>query len=238
MKKVFLTAAVMIALLAPRSAQPTTWASVKKACPVCGHQVAGHSPASYGSYIYRWASKQYLIFWPWTDGHFWWLCTRCGYAALGGDFPKLTAKQKSAVQLHVKGKWRKPKSINFGTKMRQAEACYKHRGKKPKFWITFYRALAWNFKGSKPKTAALYRGKAVKLMAQQLTKKGLDGRTRKELNYLLGEFYRIDGKRPKAITHLKKALKIKWAVGGKVSAGGNNYVNDLIKASLRKLKVK
>lgn len=238
MKRLLLAAALSAAMLVPSSGRPTTWSAVKKTCPACSNQVAGHSPASYGSYIYRWPSKVYLVFWPWTDGHFWWLCTKCGFAALGGDFNKLTPKAKKAILAHVKSKWRKPKTVAFGTKMRQAEACYRQRGKKPDFWITFYRALAWNFESSDRKAAADYRKKALALMEAKLAQKGLDGRTRKELTYLVGEFHRRAGKRNKAVGLLNAALKIKWAVGGKFSSGGNDYVNDLINESLKKLGIK
>ena len=230
--------AFLATLFFTEAAYATTWAPKTKRCPVCGHKVSGRVPASWGSYVYRWPSKVHLIFWPRTARQFFWMCPKCGYAAMLSDFSKLTPKNKKKMKTQVQSKWRRPKNITFKLKMLQAKKCYGLRDKKIKFWIEYYRTLALNFEKIDKKQAARFRKKALGLRKKRLKKPNHKQAKQKALHYLIGEYLRSKKKKKKAKKHLETAKKTLWKKKGKANKGANKYIDDLIDESLKKLKRK
>ena len=66
-----------ILLLPAFSPARTTWVDKEVDCPVCETKNTFQTPASWGSYIYRWASKYQYIFWPTTHRNFIYTCSSC-----------------------------------------------------------------------------------------------------------------------------------------------------------------
>lgn len=137
-------------LAVPVQGFSTTWASVEETCPVCGKKIALESIASYGSYIYNWASKQQLVFWPDTDNYGVWFCTHCHYAALMGDFAGLPEEAVDRVREAIDAARQEQEGSQYAEipilyRLRMAQVAYEARGGSTDyFWCRFHRILGYH----------------------------------------------------------------------------------------------
>jgi hypothetical protein len=172
----------------------TTLIRVEKVDPVSGAEVEVHEVASCGSYIYHWASKYDMVFWPMIAEQWIWFSPQSGYAAFGDDFEKLKGTDKEKVTAWLAEHYdpgAKPKAHE--EKLLWLENIYRQRKMDDEFWCYYYRLMAYFYseKGygkRDPKKSLEYVKKALPLL-HRLEGKRHSGFEGIEILFLLGEYY-------------------------------------------------
>ncbi len=201
------------------SAHAITWGSVETTDPMTGDKVTAQEPESAGGYIYFRPSKFDLVFWPFTDENWIWFSPKTGYASFGGDFDKLSDREKQHLSKWLKANYdprRKPESHT--SKLAWLERVYGQRKMDENFWSYFYRLMAYIYRDDEQKSLE-YVNKAIPLLQKALDAKPR-GIRRIEVLYLLGEYSRRTGQDGTAHEYFRQVKSEKYEdKDGKVMAG-------------------
>ena len=187
----------------------------KTVCPVCDKEISVLEWGSYGSYIYERESKYDLIYFPYDDPRFIWMCAHCGYAQVKKYFTDLSRKEKSRLKDFLSTRWepRSPNDISIKTpddtsvietRFNQAILVNKFLEKDDDFWAWFNRVLIYHYRKINPDKAKAFAIAEIKLLQK---KKGKFELPEKNRSYLLGEYNRLIGNNELARKHFYHALK-------------------------------
>jgi len=184
-------------------------------CPVCDKEIAVLGVVSFGSYVYEYESKYDLIFFPYDDPGFIWMCPHCGYAQAAKYFTVLSQKEKNRLKDFLSAKW-KPASPNdisikgpndvsaIETRFNQAILVNKFLEKDDNFWAWFNRVLIFHYRKidtEKAKTLAIVERELLQ------KNKGEFESPKKQRAYLLGEYNRLIGDNKLAQKYFYQALE-------------------------------
>jgi len=175
-------------------------------CPVCKEQISVLELVSWGSYIYDWPSKYDLIYAPYNDPQFVWICPQCGYAQVAKYFSDISQDQSESLKAFLGSQW-KPKSpndITADTRFEQAILVNKFLEKDEDFWTWFYRVLICYYRQADPERAKDYARAEIELLMKN---KGHFEIPEKSREYLLGEYNRLVGNDDLARRYLIRALR-------------------------------
>lgn len=167
---------------------------VKKVDPVSGAEVKVHEVASYSSYMFHWASKYDLIFWPMIAEQWIWFSPQSGYAAFGNDFEKLKGTDKEKVTSWLSEHYHPgTKQKTHEEKLLWLENIYRQRKMDDHFWCYYYRLMAYfyserGYGKSDPKKSLEYVKKALPLL-HRLEGQRHSGFEGIKIHFLLGEYY-------------------------------------------------
>jgi hypothetical protein len=185
-------------------------------CPVCEKEIAVLRVGSFGSYIFERESKYDLIYFPYDDPRFIWMCAHCGYAQASKDFDDLSRKEKRRLKDFLSTRW-EPKSPNdisiespndfsvIETRFNQAILVNKFLEKDDDFWAWFNRVLIFHYRKINPDKAKNFATVEIELLKKN---KGRFQAPAKNRAYLIGEYNRLIGKNELARKHFYKALKV------------------------------
>jgi hypothetical protein len=191
-------------------AMATTWADSKIDCPVCQKQIEVKEVASFGTYIYRWASRLQMLFWPFTDDASLYFCRHCHAAWLMGDLQQLTEKQRQQIAKAIEPRRAKQAAVPYtevplAYRLDMAELTYQQIGENDFFWNHFYRVKGYHLDA--PKTVD--EAKRARLKSLEITERMLRGELdqaqHKELLLTKGSMLYLTGKRDAALQTLKRA---------------------------------
>lgn len=209
------------------TANAITWVSVEKTDPITGDKVTVQKPGSFGTYIYSWPSKFDLVFWPLTDENWIWFCPKSGYASFGGDFDKLSDREKEHLSKWLKENYdpsRKPETHE--SKLAWLERVYGQRERDEQFWGHFYRLMVYTYRDDEQKSLE-YVKKAMPLLQKALDAKPR-GIRRIEVLYLLGEYSRRTGQDEKAREYFRQVKAEKYEDGDGKEKVGHPYFLELV----------
>lgn len=194
-------------VIALSDAKATTWADETVEDPVAaGEKCDVQVPASSGSYIYSWESKYDQVFWPLTDHAGLWFCQKSGFIAFIGDFDKISASERSAIQDHLQKHYSGSASIQ--QKLKLLEELYALRKKDDKFRNMLLRVLArWYQDLEDYERANSYRAQALEEILVAL-KTPLPDQVRLEYVYVACNYEVFLGRRTasECIPEVEKAL--------------------------------
>lgn len=185
-------------------------------CPVCEKEITVLRVGSFGSYIYERESKYDLIYFPYDDPRFIWMCAYCGYGQVSKDFDDLSPKEKRKLKDFLSTRW-EPASPNdifiespndfsvIETRFNQAILVNKFLEKDDDFWAWFNRVLIFHYRKINPEKAKNFATVEIELLKKN---KGRFEAPAKKRAYLLGEYNRLIGENKLARKHLYKALKV------------------------------
>jgi hypothetical protein len=194
----------------------TTVGNWNTLCPVCEKEITVLRVGSFGSYIFEWESKYDLIYFPYDDPEFIWMCAHCGYAQAAKDFDDLSRKEKRKLKDFLSTRW-EPASPNdisiespndfsvIETRLNQAILVNKFLEKDDDFWAWFNRVLIFHYRKINPDKAKNFATVEIELLKKN---KGQFQAPAKNRAYLLGEYNRLIGKNELARKHFYKALKV------------------------------
>ena len=185
------------------TAHAITWGPVEKTDPVTGDKVTVQEPDSYGGYIYFRPSKFDLVFWPFTDENWIWFSPKTGYASFGGDFDKLSDREKQHLSKWLKANYdprRKPETHT--SKLAWLERVYGQRKMDKHFWSHFFRLMAYIYRDDEQRSLE-YVNKAIPLLQKALDANP-QGVRRIEVLYLLGEYSRRTRQKEKAREYFRR----------------------------------
>ena len=188
----------------------------KHLCPVCEKQITCLEIGSFGSYIYDRESKYDLIYFPYDDPRFIWMCPHCGYAQAAKYFADLSHKEKDKLKNFLSTSWEpaSPNDISIKApndisaiemRFNQAILVNKFLEKNDDFWAWFNRVLIFHYREIDPNKAKTFARNEIKLLQKG---KGKFDDPQKSRAYLLGEYNRLIGNSKLARKHLYQALKI------------------------------
>ncbi len=218
---------ILIFLFSANFAEAITWVPVKKKDPFTDDEVTVYQSMSFGSYIYKSPSKFDLIFWPWTDEEWIWLCPKSGYASFAIDFDKLTNQEKEQLEKWLKENYdplNPPKTHE--EKLFWLEKVYAQRNVSEEFWLIFYRLMAFICHYDQQKSLE-YVKKALPLLEKKL-KEPIEGIRRIEVLYLLGEYNRRIGQEEKAVKYFNQVKKEKYKDKDGTEKIGHPYFLELV----------
>ena len=186
------TAAAFLGLLlglACVTASAITWVETKARDPISRRNVPVQEPASSGSYIYRYAGKEHLVFWPYTDDTWLWFNPKSGYIAFGDDFRELAEDKVAPMRDWLKANYdgTNPPATRL-ERLRWAERVYGQRGMDDDFWFYFYRLMAFEL-AEEPAASLEYVRKAMPYLEKRLAQVEKPN-AHAETLYLLGEYNR------------------------------------------------
>lgn len=123
--------------------------TVRVKCPICGEQNEFYGFVSFGGYVYYYASKFQMVFFPHTYPTALWTCKRCHYTAWAGDFTKIPAEKVAAVRKAVGSAPQIPPFKNYAevpmaARLAMAELVYHEVGTDDLFWSQFYREKGYH----------------------------------------------------------------------------------------------
>ncbi|MFC1597679.1 type IV pilus biogenesis/stability protein PilW [Planctomycetota bacterium] len=216
---VFTMVTLAVALTSPADA--VTWSRTEETCPLCETKGTFWTWASFGSYVSERESKYDMVFFPWDDEAWFWMCRTCGYAQTGGEFSDLTEKQvahlREALAVTVgptvdqKGKEKvsfieslrhipPEDSIPLETRLEQTVRVNELLERDEAFWKHFNRALIYHYRKINPDKARQY-AKSEVLLLEDVTFPD------KKTLYLLGEYHRMLGHKEEASGYFGRALE-------------------------------
>lgn len=185
-------------------------------CPVCEKEITVLRASSFGSYIYERESKYDLIYFPYDDPEFIWMCANCGYSQAAKDFDDLSRKEKRRLKDFLSTRW-EPKSPNdisiespndfsvIETRFNQAILVNKFLEKDDDFWAWFNRVLIFHYRKINPDKAKNFATVEIELLKKN---KGRFEAPAKNRAYLIGEYNRLIGENKLARKYFYKALKV------------------------------
>lgn len=191
----------------------------KRLCPVCEEQITTPEIVSFGGYVYNRESKYDLVYFPYDDPDFIFMCRYCGYAQVAKYFADLSNREKNKLKDFLSANWEPPSPNDIAIKdsndisaiemrLKQAILINKFLEKDDDFWAWFNRVLIFHYRKIDPDKA-----KALAIAEIELLQKG-KGKfealmvAQKNRAYLLGEYYRMIGNTELAQKHLSHAWKI------------------------------
>jgi hypothetical protein len=188
----------------------------KRLCPVCDKEIYVLEWGSFGSYIYDRESKYDLIYFPYDDARFVWMCAHCGYAQVWEYFTDLSRKEKAKLKDYLATSWEpiSPKDISIKTpndisviekRFNQAVLINKFLNRDDDFWAWFNRVLIYHYRRIEPSKAMDLARSEIELLEN---KKGKFDIPLKNRAYLLGEYNRLIGNNDLALKHFYCALKV------------------------------
>jgi hypothetical protein len=203
MKKILLI--LIVALNSIEVSYATMVGEGKEKCPLCGKEVEVVHWASFGSYIYERKSKYDLIYFPFDDPRFIWMCPNCGYAQAYNLFLTLSEKEKKQLREFLADKWKPQNEDNIlpETRFNQAILVNKFLAKDDDFWAWFNRILIYHYRKIDPEKAKQYAQTEIELLKKG--KGDLDDE-KKTRPYLLGEYNRMLGNKELATKYFKQAF--------------------------------
>ncbi len=205
MKKVLLF--LIVALISTNISHATLVGKEKEQCPICEREIEVLHWASFGSYIYERDSKYDLIYFPFDDPRFIWICPNCGYAQTYNLFLKLSEKEKKQLRGFLADKWttQTDDDISSETRFNQAILVNKFLEKDDHFWALFNRILIYHYRKINPEVAKQFAQTEIKLLKRDKGKLEHEEKTRP---YLLGEYNRMLGNNDLAKKYFKQAFDV------------------------------
>ncbi|MCJ7693403.1 MAG: DUF2225 domain-containing protein [Sedimentisphaerales bacterium] len=193
-----------------------TVGETKRSCPVCEEQITVLEIATFGSYIYNRESKYDLIYCPYDDPEFIWMCPYCGYAQVSRYFADLSSEEKNKLKSFLSTRWEpaSPNDISIEApndisaiemRFNQAILVNKFLEKDEDFWAWFNRVLIFHYRKIDPDKAKAFAVDEIELLQKG---KGKFKAPEKSRAYLLGEYNRMVGNSELARKHLSQALKV------------------------------
>ena len=191
----------------------------KRLCPVCEEQVTILEIASFGSYIYDSEPKYDLIYFPYDDPRFIYMCPHCGYAQVAKYFDDLSNRERNKLKDFLSASW-EPASPNeiaiegpndisaIEMRFNQAILVNKFLEKDEDFWAWFNRVLIFHYRRIDPNKAKALAIDEIDLLQKGKGKFEFPMVPKKNRAYLLGEYNRLCGNNELARKHLFQALKI------------------------------
>jgi hypothetical protein len=225
----------------------TTWADIKKKCPICQTEDTYSEIMSYGGYIYEWDSKFQFIFWPDTDEHILYACQKCHFTCRKYDFGRIPADKIGAVKKSLNGTKLSPPDLSKKSKWSHsnaqychipmteriviAERVYRELGKDDEWWCTFYRMKGYHFdEADMSREAEEARKNALNLADKMMADKNNKGKL-KELLLISGSMKHFLGDLAGAEKDFRKALTSPYS-DSKLSSGQakgkEDYLNRLL----------
>ncbi|MHC4062437.1 MAG: DUF2225 domain-containing protein [Planctomycetota bacterium] len=188
----------------------------KASCPLCDSEVAVLRIGSYGSYIYDRECKYDLIYFPYDDPRFVWMCAHCGYAQVAKHFNDLGQKEKKRLRDFLSTRWEpiSPNDISIDTpndtsamqiRFDQATLVNEFLGKDDDFWAWFNRVLIYHYRLINPEKAKALASVEIELLQKN---RGDFEAPAKNRAYLLGEYNRLIGNSDLARKHFADCLKV------------------------------
>lgn len=191
----------------------------KVSCPICEKEIAALKIMSCGSYIYDRECKYDLIYFPYDDPRFIWMCAHCGYAQVAKHFTDLGQKEKKKLRDFLSTRWEptSPNDISIQTpndtsamqiRFDQATVVNKFLGKDDDFWAWFNRVLIYHYRVVNPEKAKALAVAEIELLQKN---RGDFEAPAKNRAYLLGEYNRLIGNSDLARKHFAGCLKVDMA---------------------------
>lgn len=224
----------------------TSWAPVKKECPICGTKGIYYDISSYGSYIYDYPTKYEYIFWPYTDGKSLYTCKKCWFTSFIEDFKEVPQDKHKDIRkfLDSLALWETSGDYNvipMSYRLIVAEHIYQIIGKDDEFWCHFYRVMGYHCADEgKTEQAALARTKALKVAERMLFNMENIG-LNKELYIITGAMKYLLNDKLGALRDFKQAQKLTYEKAGldKESLENMNlYLSYLINGYIAKIEKK
>ena len=213
----------------------TLVSNVQSLCPVCNKEISVLVWASFGSYIYERESKYDLIYFPYDDPRFIWMCKHCGYAQVKKYFTDLSQEEKGRLKEFLSSRWQsksqndisieEPNDISaIEARLSQAILINKFLKKDDEFWAWFNRVLIFHYRRINPDKAKTIAEAEIELLKNN---RGEFDKPEQNRAYLLGEYNRLIGNEDLAQKYFNSALKV-----DKVSKVRNPYTIIIVIALL------
>jgi len=191
------------------------YAAEQATCPVCSAKIRvagmGLSYSSRGIDL-DFKTSEYVSANPYLFAL--WMCPECNYAAKAEDFEKKVDPAKMKAALGKTSRYDSYFDIPYSALLRRAEQCYGLRDFSDEDWGWLYLYGAWVARDSKEAEAEREYHKKAQAKFVIVSEKG-KGNARAAAAYLVGEIYRRQGERAKAVDWLAKAEKISEEVKSK-----------------------
>jgi uncharacterized protein (DUF2225 family) len=213
-------------------ANTTTWAPVKKKCPLCKVSHEYMQVGSFGSYIYAWPSKLQLVFWPSTDQYSLYCCVSCKFTAFMWDFDSIPSTKTSDLKAMLKevsfdSKYKKYTDIPVSQRITIAEKVYDILGKTKDEQCWFYRVAAWHYDENDEEYAAFSaRNKAITIALNILLES--NGERDKETHFILASMYYYTYNYDMASTYISQSLNTAYSDSRLSEIEIKNYSDYLI----------
>jgi len=213
MKRIFIS--LFFVMFFALTANTTTWAPVKKKCPLCKVSHEYMQVASYGSYIYAWPSKLQLIFWPSTDQYSLYCCVSCKFTAFMWDFDSIPHAKTDEIKAMLKDvsfekKYKKYSDIPVSQRINIAEKVYDIVGKTKEEQCWFYRVAAWHYDDNDEEYAAFSaRTKAIAI-AHDILLESM-GERDKETLYIIASMYYYTYKYDLASSYIAQSINTTYS---------------------------
>mgnify|MGYP001046035820 CR=1 FL=1 len=203
----------LLILLLPL-ARAVTWGEKESTCPICGEKNIFQVPTSFGTYIYREASRFEYLFWPFTDENVLYTCKKCYLTTFMWDFekiekPKIPALKKILSKVKVSKAFDDYRELPIGERFSVAEKVYDVLGRDNEFWCTFYRAKGFHLEAHGDKVGAKKARKTALSYAKKMLKAKQAKGLAKETLLIIGAMEHLIGNDALALKHFKEAQKLK-----------------------------
>jgi hypothetical protein len=141
--------ALAATFLLAASLSATVLHTVTEKCPICGEENTFYGFGGWGGYVYHYASKFQMVFFPHTYPTSLWTCKKCHYTAWIGDFQHLPPEKIVAVRKAVAGAARIPEfteyvQVPMVARLAVAERVYRELDKDDLFWSYFYQVKGYH----------------------------------------------------------------------------------------------
>jgi hypothetical protein len=205
MKKVL--ALIMVLFVHNEASRAVTVYYKKEQCPVCEQQIEVLCWATFGSYIYDRESKYDLIYFPFDDPRFVWICANCGYAQAFDHFSDLSEGEKKDLRAFLSDRWQPqaPNDVSIEIRLDQAILVNNYLKKDDDFWAWFNRVLIYHYRHLDPEKAKALARVEIELLQAG---KGSLRNSHKTRPYLLGEYNRMQGNFEEATRYFMAARRI------------------------------
>ena len=123
--------------------------TVTEKCPICGEENTFYGFAGWGGYVYHYASKFQMVFFPHTYPTSLWTCKKCHYTAWIGDFQHLPPEKIVAVRKAVEAappipEFKEYEKVPMAARLAVAERVYRELDKDDLFWTYFYQLKGYH----------------------------------------------------------------------------------------------
>ena len=230
-----------ILLLPAFSPTRTTWADKEVDCPVCETKNTFQTPASWGSYIYRWPSKYQYIFWPTTHRNFIYTCSSCRLSMYMWDFEKFPKEKFKGLEKKLTALKMDEAEHYYLVPMSQrlaaAEITYTALKKDEEFWCKFYRIKGYHLDAEGNEEGAKEaRGATLETLTQMMDDKTNAAR-KKELLFTAGSMRHFMGESKAALADLEAAAKLTYGHGdAKQAKNLDTYLSEVIEDFITQVK--
>ena len=226
---------LFLSLVLPVAAITTV--EVEVVCPVCRTKNKFLDYASWGSYIYSYASKFQLLFWPHTSSSTIYSCKKCHLSLFMWDFKdfpngKIAETERLLAPVKLSGEYKSYTDIPASEKLQVAEPVYRLLGRDDDFWAHFYRLRGYYLAlEKKPAEAAEARRHSLEIVNRMLQDPALVGR-RKEFLVLSAAMHHFLKEDDQALADLRTASGLTFSdekIGSEKSRNFDGYLTALIK---------